>query len=301
MPEYMLDCSWARHGWPAVKAAGFSTVSLYLSNDPSKNCKPKDVADLFAAGLTLLLNWESTAGRPLQGNGAGVQDGQRANAQADALGYPKTAAIYYSCDTDPGQVVNQAIIEYYRGLAGSGRPIGVYGGAGLVKQLLAAGLVKFGWVANATSWDHGVSNAGAHLQQHYHTRNQLSTPAGWGLNDYDENLILQSNFGQWGAHEVQKVPKEDILYIIRRKSDGAESVTNGETKRHIASPDDAAFLVWIAGANGIKLTTVDCDDEQYASIPDLVNEAGASGGVAKIDYAKIAKVVNDDAAARLVK
>jgi hypothetical protein len=194
---YVLDASWARHGWPAVKAAGFTAVSLYLSNDPSKNAKPADVAGLDAVGLEWMLNWESTTGRPLQGAGAGAEDARRANAEADALGYPDHAAIYYSCDTDsrPGQVA-----PYYAAAkAASKRPVGAYGGADTVVHLLWAGTIDFAWVANAGSWDHGVADVGAHLHQHYHTRNVLPTPVGWGLNDYDESVVLIPYFGQAGG------------------------------------------------------------------------------------------------------
>jgi len=196
MAGFVLDASFERHGWPAVRAAGFTGVSLYLSNDPKKNCKPADVAGVQAVGLDLMLNWESTTGRPAQGAPAGTQDAQRANAQADALGYPDHCAIYFSCDQNA--TASGSVLAYYAAAkSASKRPVGAYGGADLVIHLLWSKIVDYAWVANAGSWDHGFADVGAHLHQHYHTRNVLKTPIGWPLNSYDESAVLQVNYGQW--------------------------------------------------------------------------------------------------------
>ncbi len=260
----LLDASWyrpPRNDWTSVRAAGFVGASLYLSNDPSKNIKPADVIALDAAGLLngSILNWESTPGRPLQGAQAGHDDAVRANQEADAVHWPDTGAIYFSCDTNstPGQVT----AYYAAAKAVSKRPVGAYGGADTVVHLLWNGVTDYAWVANAGSWDHGVADVGAHLHQHYHTHNQLPTPAGWPLNEYDESAVLRPLFGQYGAAVSGagvtpiRTPPEDheMIRIIKGDQKPELWVTNWLTKRpiDISGPDKGLKEVAAIIAGGI--------------------------------------------------
>ena len=273
MTDYVLDASWARNGWAAVKSVGFTGVSLYLSNDASKDCTPLDVEFVRKAGLDLMLNWESTTGRPKQGAAAGRTDRDRANQLADSLGYPKDCAIYYSCDTNatPGEV--QA---YYQACAGL-RPVGAYGGADVVAHLLAAGITQYAWVANAGLWDHGVSDAGCHLHQHYHTRNVLPTPSGWPLNSYDESVVLRPDYGQWKVNADEMTP--DQAGQLQRVHDLFFGGVGGGAQHKTSMIHDIENIV------------LDIQKRQKAAV-------AAAGGV--LDAHAIAVAVADLLAARLV-
>lgn len=203
MSSYVCDYAWARPDPNAIKAAGFVAVCRYLSHDRTgKTLTLVEEQAIFAAGLLVVDNFEDSAGRMLLGASAGHGDAVFANQLADSLGTPKARPIYYSCDTDPGSPSSPQIQAYIRALvAAGGRPVGVYGGDELVRWALANG-AQFGWWANASSWDHGVSGAG-HMHQLY--GHPAGTPVIPGVagNQYDTSIVLQADFGGWSPNSTE--------------------------------------------------------------------------------------------------
>lgn len=210
---YVCDYSWARPSPAAIKAAGFVAVCRYLSHDRTGKTLTRVEADsLHAAGLGIVLNFEDSVSRANGGFGAGQADATFANGLADSLGAPLDVPIYYSVDSDPGSPVRNVLMEYFLGAASvHRRPVGVYGGAGLV--LAVRGYAPWGWVANAGSWNHGVNPEaiGAHLHQFY--GHPAGIPLIPGESAYDVSKVLQANFGQWGGTQGDDLTPEQAAQL----------------------------------------------------------------------------------------
>jgi hypothetical protein len=174
------------------------------------------------------LNFEWYERRPLEGFAAGVADAQVADTLADQAGYPRDCAIYYSVDF--GATWPQ-VSEYFRGVhSTSRRPVGVYGGVGIIQAAQAAGWATYGWVTNAASWsgfkswsavrDYATSHPGFHLLQHLHSNTPLHIS---GVSDdaFDPNTVVATNYGQWSAHgqkETLFVDEKDLA-LLRAETD----------------------------------------------------------------------------------
>lgn len=156
-----IDQSWGYADPAKAAAAGVTVVSMYLSNDPSKNVTPAKVRAYHQHGIGVLLNWESQAGAPLLGAAQGHADASTAVGQARALikavgyGPGNKPALLFSCDRDTTPAQYPAIDTYYATTAGVVHPAGflngVYGEANLVDHLHAKGLTDVEWQTYAWS------------------------------------------------------------------------------------------------------------------------------------------------------
>lgn len=277
---WVCDYAWGRPDPAAIKAAGFVAVCRYLSHDMTgKTLTADEAGALHAAGLGVVLNFEDSAGRPLQGAGAGTADAQFANDLADQLGAPASCPIYYSCDTDPGPQPSLQLVAYYVAAAAVGRrPVGVYGGAVLVQFLLNRSIAQYGWTANASSWDHGVAPVG-HMHQLYGHPAGTPTIAGVSPQAYDTSEVLNPNFGAWGGTqgEPDMTPDEhNILVAIGQRLQQIQGEAPG-------SPP----ALGAAQISAIATAVV-------AALPPL---SGQGGGV--VDVKVIATAVAAELAARL--
>lgn len=173
MPVDGIDQAWGMADPKAAKAAGIKVVSMYLSNDTSKNVTAAKVKAYHAQGIGVLLNWESDPGRPLLGAQAGKVDASTAVAQAQALiravGYaPKNKlSIVFSCDRDITSANYADIDAYYaqtKAIVGkAGFVNGCYGEADLVEHLHAKGLTAMEW--QTLAWSGGRISAEADFYQ----------------------------------------------------------------------------------------------------------------------------------------
>lgn len=205
---FVIDYAFARPNLPAVKAAGYSGVLRYVCPDNAqthgKLISKAEADAIRAAGLDLTLNFEWYETRPTKGYAAGHADALIADGQADAVGYPRSCAIYYSVDF---AATWSEVADYFRGVHdASARPVGVYGGLPIIRAAIDAGLARFGWVTNAASWS-GFASWGAvwtaasndrthcHLVQHLHSNTPLHVP-GSADTDFDPNTVLSVNYGQ---------------------------------------------------------------------------------------------------------
>jgi murein DD-endopeptidase MepM/ murein hydrolase activator NlpD len=105
MADLYIDYSRARPTVEKIKSLGCVGAVRYLSDRDLSDgiTNPKDITaseaqTLLDGGLSLALVWETTASRAGAGFDAGVADAKAAEAQADALGYPGTAVIFYAVD-----------------------------------------------------------------------------------------------------------------------------------------------------------------------------------------------------------
>lgn len=186
-----VDYAWGRPSVTSLKDAGVTFTARYLSHDTSgKNLDSGEAARLSAAGIWLLVVWESTAQRSLDGYAAGAQDARDAAAQAKAVGMPGDRPIYFAVDFDASPGQKDAIIRYFQGVnsvLGKNRS-GMYGGYYPIKWAFDAGVINWGWQTYA--WSGGKWDSRAQLQQYSNDH----VIGGVGL-DYDRST--KSDYGQW--------------------------------------------------------------------------------------------------------
>jgi hypothetical protein len=188
-----VDYSWARPSPSGLAAAGYTFASRYVSFDTTgKNLTASEASALRAAGIDIVVNWETNADDALGGSSAGVRDATEAARQAAAAGQPSSRPIYFSIDFDAQASQQPAINAYFDGVAsviGAAR-VGAYGGYNPIKRLFDAGKIRWGWQTFA--WSGGLWDARAQLRQ---VQNNV-TIAG-GACDIDQ--AMATDFGQWAA------------------------------------------------------------------------------------------------------
>lgn len=149
----------------ALKAAGIKFVVRYLSSIGNpKNATKTEIAQLHAAGIDVVLVFETVADRARGGASAGRMDALSAREQIAALGFP-SAVVYFAVDFDP-HGHEATIVDYIHGAAqvlGTAKT-GVYGGLNAVKACLDAKVCKYGWQAYA--WSYGRWDPRRHLEQY---------------------------------------------------------------------------------------------------------------------------------------
>lgn len=198
MTDLIIDYAWGKPNPVSIKEVGYKGVARYLSPDASKNLSLQERDALLAQGLSIVLVWEWYANRIAGGAAAGAADGRTANAQADILGYPKNACLYYACDFDAQPSAYEAMEAYLRAAGAQGRTVGIYGGLHVVEAMLQSGAARYGW--QTVAWSQGKLSSIAHLYQRI--RPTLPSPGG----SYDEDIVLQPYYGQWGSNVPVPTP-----------------------------------------------------------------------------------------------
>lgn len=190
MSYFGIDYAWTHPQIQAMKAAGVKFSARYLSHDSAKNLSAREAQQLTAAGIDIVVVWESTASRSLGGYYAGVADAHDALAEAAACGMPSGRPIYFAVDFDASQAQMHTVMAYLDGAAkylGVGR-VGIYGGYYPVHAAFSGGHVAYGWQTYA--WSGGQWDARAQLQQYSNGRRV-------GGVDCDYNRGVKDDYGQW--------------------------------------------------------------------------------------------------------
>jgi len=180
----VADYSWARPS-PSLLRQHYVGVVRYVGdwNANGKYVSPGEYQALKAAGLEIALVWETSAGRTLDGFGAGQQDAASANDWANRLGFPAGRPLYFAVDTDVWGW--GAVAPYFDGVrAASGRPVGVYGEFDVVEGAADAG-IPYRWATAA--WSRGRQSGRAQLYQY-------ARPA--QVAGCDDNEVLSPDWGQ---------------------------------------------------------------------------------------------------------
>lgn len=197
MPD-AIDQSWGYIDPPTTARLGVKLVADYLSYDTSKNWTVAQVKAYHAAGVAVLLNWESEPGRPLLGAGAGREDATEAVRLARALiaqvGQPSQAvSIVFSCDRDVNSGQWGVIDAYYSAtkaiVNAAGFLNGAYGEADLIDHLKGNGLISSGW--ETCAWSGGRVSPNADLYQ-----SSINDTLGGASVDFDQILNLP-RLGAW--------------------------------------------------------------------------------------------------------
>lgn len=228
------------YGWrpgfgAELAAAGKSFVCRYLSGGGSKDLSGAELADLFAAGLDVVLVFE-TDGRtgPLQGMGGGYRDASVAISQAESLGAPRGTCIYFAVDFDAEAQpsIRPALYAYFSEATvrchAAGFRCGVYGGLAAVTWDASA--VDLIWQTYA--WSGGDWALDAALEQYLN---------GASVNGVivDDDRCVAGDFGQWSPHEVHG--------MLLQRGDGEIWLLYGDRYVHVPSPADVTALM-AAGA-----------------------------------------------------
>lgn len=187
-----VDYAWSVPPVSALKAAGISFAARYLSTDASKNLSALERDALHAAGISIVLVWETSGTSAQQGYAQGMSDGAEARKQATALGFPASLPIYYAVDFDATAAQMASVLDYLHGAAdaeGSKARVGVYGSFAVVEAAAGAGF-SFGWQTYA--WSGGQWSSHATIRQ---THNDQQV----GGADVDLDEAMVSDYGQWSA------------------------------------------------------------------------------------------------------
>lgn len=228
------DLSWARPGGAALKAAGFTGVMRYFSNDTGKNLSHDELVDYLNNGLDVGAVWESTQTRGLSGAAGGDADGKQALAEAEAVGY--TGKLYAAFDFDANDAQKPILAAYQDAFnAATGRSRAAYGGYWVIKYLFDNGHIDYGW--QTLAWSGGQVDPRAQLYQD-------------GQNEFngqvDVNEVKHADFGQMG-HSSTPTPAPAPTPAPQT---GTYTVKAGDTLSGIAARYGTTYQD-LAALNGI--------------------------------------------------
>lgn len=207
MSIFGLDAAWGINNLTpqAIRAIGAQFVVGYVSPDPSKNLSIAQAQRLHAAGIQLVLVWESTAKRAYSGKAGGMADAAAATAQADALaravGHSNWPLVYFApFDADATPADQPAINDYFSGVhayRGPGRA-GAYGGYWPLIRLTQAN-VGIGYIWQTYAWSGSNRHPNMNLYQYSnsHMVGGVST---------DFNVAMRADYGQLGAQPAPPKP-----------------------------------------------------------------------------------------------
>jgi hypothetical protein len=235
--DYSFD-----HPTPAqLKAAGkrFAVRYVYPASQAtgSKNLSRAEADALKVAGVAIVSNYESWAGRGDDGRAAGQADAKAADAQHKACGGPGARPIFFSVDFDTTAADYPKIDAYFRGVAsviGTART-GVYGEYDLCKHLIDAGLIgKSASPGKFYAWQTYAWSAGKYDERSCLAQDKNGVKLGDGTVDLDSAHC--PDYGQWGYKAAMKPP-------AKPPTDKPPAHKSTE----VATVGDAHLLFWDTG------------------------------------------------------
>ena len=131
-----------------LRENGFSFVARYLVPEEGmtkwKALSASEAQDIRAAGLALMLVWETASERVKVGAAAGAEDGVKAKKLAEAMKIPAGTAIYFAADYNVPDADLSVAEAYFRAarIACSKYPAGVYGGEKIITHMAAKGFAR---------------------------------------------------------------------------------------------------------------------------------------------------------------
>lgn len=153
-----------------IKEDGFAFVGRYLAPELGgtawKVLTMAEAQRICAAGLRLLVVWETTADRVKGGAIAGRQDGAHAYALARKLEIPKEAILYFAVDYDARSTADLLQLQAYLTAARAQTceyRIGVYGSYNVVTMTRYNDAVSGIW--QCVAWSYGSVSSHADVYQ----------------------------------------------------------------------------------------------------------------------------------------
>lgn len=229
---YGLDYAGGLPGGAAIREAGYGFVCRYLTPGgpglPGKLLTAWEYADLQDNGISVVVNFETTADRMRSGYAGGRADAQDAHPVAVGCGHPDWKPIYFSSDWDATPGDQPVIDDYLRGAASviSLPRVGDYGSFWVVKRCLDNGTATWGW--QAAAWSGGNREPRAHIYQHIQTVTVNGVPC-------DVNEALQPDFGQhpYATHR-KRHPMNQLVETPAPKDPNSDPSTWPQVNRDVA-------------------------------------------------------------------
>ncbi len=231
----VIDYSWARPSPALIRDHGYVGVMRYLSGGTGKDLSPGERDGLFAYGIEIGLVWETTANRMNLGYAAGAGDAQRANQQADSLGFPDRP-IYFANDQN---ACTDTHVDYMRGARdNSYRPVAPYGNTQLIDRCANELGCRWGW--KVSTWGPATGNT------------TLAQEANWPptISGTDRNSVHRDDWGQWHGQSVTPPPPlkpnpgvKGMICI--NKQDGAFYLVGPGHAHHISSEEEWKRLQFV--------------------------------------------------------
>jgi hypothetical protein len=269
-----IDYAFGRPGIAALQAAGVKFVCRYLSHSPTKNLTSAEAHALSNAGIWIVVVWETTAKRSLDGRTAGVADAIDAQMQAQACGMPSGRPIYFAVDWDASSGQQAAINAYLDGAASVlGRDrVGIYGGHGPVQRAMDSGHAAWGWQTYA--WSGGKWADDAQLQQYSNNH----TLGGVGC-DYDR--ATKDDYGQWRVGASPNIQEDDMAQVSSLGAGGAQTIAAGKSG-DVKFTEEFSDKHGLHGDNGVSV--VIAKEKYWAHVDAIFRLSGLTPG-AKLDVA----------------
>lgn len=265
-----IDYSWARPNPVDIKSEGFDFAMRYLSHDDGKNISRDEANALLGAGVDVGLVWESYARRPLEGRKAGLADGNDAQSQAKAVGFPSGSTIYAAVDFDTSEAQQAPIDEYLKGFTeGLGDyETGVYGSYYICKRCDEN--------KTATKFWQTLAWSGGQIYEKCHIYQNGATAFGSGA---DQNEGRKSDLGNWKADGSQPSPSPAPAPQpeIPQPQEVQYTVVAGDTLGAIARRFGTTYQV-LAKINGIADAN-QIGVGQVISLPNGTNAAPIPNGI----------------------
>ena len=235
MAEIAYDYSSGPIDPKALEAAGVATVVRYVSTAGNgKNITPKEYADLTAAGIRVLLVYETTASWMLGGYEAGLAAARSARTQALAVGYPSWWPIWYADDVDDTTADIATVLDALHGCSdaeGSKSLVQLYGEYAAVEAASTAGYLQ-PW--QTAAWSGGKRSTHAVLYQ----TGQATTCGGVQV---DINEITGSlAFGTSAAAATSTTSTEDEDEMSTTSQSGRAGLAWAAGTRHVFEVNYAA-------------------------------------------------------------
>lgn len=189
-----------------LKAAGIRFVCRYIAPPGTaydwKRLERAEADAIRAAGLGLVVVFESAANRALEGQAAGSADAVDARQALNDLGLAD-APVFFAADFDAQPAHIASVRAYVHGAAivlGKERT-GVYGGLRAVKGCLDAAVCRYGWQTYA--WSGGQWDQRAKLRQY---ENGVTI----GGLSCDRDRAMADDYGQ--AHRPRQLVGWNVEY-----------------------------------------------------------------------------------------
>lgn len=205
-PVSGVDFSGGRISGANLKAAGYGYACRYVFDGspelPYKLLTKDEADDLLANGVGPVSNFESSGVDAVNGFNQGAADASEAQDNHTAAGGPPDRPIYFSMDWDEAPGDDAGVFAYFQGIAsviGLGRT-GAYGGYWIIKRLFDAGLITWGWQANAWSSDPNSLAPVGPNQNYLDPRANILQLLGQATIDgvqCDTDIAYTADFGQW--------------------------------------------------------------------------------------------------------
>jgi peptidoglycan hydrolase-like protein with peptidoglycan-binding domain len=231
--RFGLDYSAGNMTVDALRGVGADFICRYVSTPGNpKNIRAQEVVAMSRAGIDIVLVFETTTGRALEGEPAGTSDAQSAARQAADIGMPPGRPIYFAVDFDATPQQQPVVDAYFRGVASALglRSTGAYGGYWVIQRLFDAGLIRWGWQTYA--WSGGNWDSRAQIQQFSNSHRVSGIEC-----DYDHGL--GQDFGQWRAQHAPPPPPNPHLPLAVDGVFGPRTVAAMQWAMSVA--DDGIF------------------------------------------------------------